>query len=556
MSTDTDQRNYILNALPAVTVFVAVFFYRGIPFIDDAYFFFRYAENWANGFGPVYNVGEYVEGCSSFLWVALLAFGNFFGFEPIMFASFLNLFIGIANILLVTYFCDLLKISKSRLMPVSLSLFYALTHGSAYYALGGMDVLIFSLVLMLCLCSTYKSLNSGNYLTTLPFFLLLLLVRAEGFAYAIVIFAVFTSFIHINRRHLGTEGLFPIRFIMTTVFFVLMVIAVFLIRYSYYNEWVPLPVIAKGWASHSFKEVLWEGNVKALRDFLRVIVSGLKYEAPLLYLGAWIPFVVLLRRKDSSDFLLWLFAFCISLNVFVSVWAGGDFFPYKRHLLPVLPLLMIFMAWAASLFIRVCREKSRPMRYSVYTTMTIIALLWIGFFIRPSIISKKYIGIERTSHLQEVGELLAGLKFPTTLLSDMGGKLPYYAGPNVYVREMYGLTDIQNAKHGDVWCLIDHMGDSGTCGRTDYKYSFETPFDVFTYTSKENHRRFISFCRGNPSVCADYRYIHKKEWLDPPYIPSYPLRIIANMHHPAYQVLLGKPGAVALPVDENILELE
>ncbi|MEZ4238779.1 MAG: hypothetical protein R3F59_22030 [Myxococcota bacterium] len=47
--------------------------------LDDAYISFRYAEHWAAGLGPVYTVGERVEGYTCFLWVALLAAGHALG---------------------------------------------------------------------------------------------------------------------------------------------------------------------------------------------------------------------------------------------------------------------------------------------------------------------------------------------------------------------------------------------------------------------------------------------------------------------------------------------
>ena len=42
---------------------------------DDAYITFRYAQNWAQGYGLRYNLGEHVpvEGYSNFLWVAACA---------------------------------------------------------------------------------------------------------------------------------------------------------------------------------------------------------------------------------------------------------------------------------------------------------------------------------------------------------------------------------------------------------------------------------------------------------------------------------------------------
>ncbi len=57
----------------AVVVFVlhcAVFLQYTI---DDSLISYRFARNWAEGFGPVYNVGERVEGYTCFGWVALLA---------------------------------------------------------------------------------------------------------------------------------------------------------------------------------------------------------------------------------------------------------------------------------------------------------------------------------------------------------------------------------------------------------------------------------------------------------------------------------------------------
>ncbi len=48
---------------------------------DDAYISFRYARNWAEGRGLVYNPGEYVEGYSNFAWVALLGAAARAGFD-------------------------------------------------------------------------------------------------------------------------------------------------------------------------------------------------------------------------------------------------------------------------------------------------------------------------------------------------------------------------------------------------------------------------------------------------------------------------------------------
>jgi len=59
--------------------------------VDDAYIFFRYAENLALGNGPVYNPGERVEGYSSPLWVLLIAIGKLLGGGTVTWCKILSL---------------------------------------------------------------------------------------------------------------------------------------------------------------------------------------------------------------------------------------------------------------------------------------------------------------------------------------------------------------------------------------------------------------------------------------------------------------------------------
>jgi len=58
---------------------------------DDAYISFRYAENLAQGHGLVFNVGEWVEGYTNFLWTALLGGLGFLGLDIPYTALALNL---------------------------------------------------------------------------------------------------------------------------------------------------------------------------------------------------------------------------------------------------------------------------------------------------------------------------------------------------------------------------------------------------------------------------------------------------------------------------------
>lgn len=58
---------------------------------DDAFITLRYARNLALGRGLVYNVGEYVEGYTNFLWTVLMSVPGHLGIDPVGFGHLLSL---------------------------------------------------------------------------------------------------------------------------------------------------------------------------------------------------------------------------------------------------------------------------------------------------------------------------------------------------------------------------------------------------------------------------------------------------------------------------------
>ncbi len=531
------RNNLFWYAVPAVIVFSAIFIMRGATFKDDAYIFYRYAANWAAGYGPVFNIGEYVEGYSSFLWTAILAVGAYSSFDLVNLAPVLNLFIGITCLFLVSHFCNFIQFSRPRLMAVTLPLFCALSYGFYYYAASGMDTIIFSLVLLLCILSLCKSRKTGNFLFTLPFLVLLNIVRAEGFMYSIVLLAVLTYFVFIEKRK------FPKKLLVTLIAFAVLTFLMFGIRHSIYSEWMPATVLAKGYGTEMFKEALFHGDFHAFKSFVKVILSGFRYEAVLFFLGAWFPFIMLLWDKNKNDILLWLIAFSIITNIFVSVWAGGDYMPFNRHLIPVLPVLIVFVAWSMDLLFRKYLDGSIRKKVTLYLTVTLLTLSWLVFFAGPLIHEKKYVESGRSLYLRKIGSVMKDTNVPTTLLTNMIGKISYYAGPNVYVRDILGLTDIHNARYGNDWGF---RWGKGVCGRTDYIYSFSNPFDIFFYNSENLHFRFIAFCKENSSRCQNYRFFKSEKW------PKEHFYLIANIKHPVSTLLKEKFGAIPLPINDNI----
>jgi len=71
--------------------------------VDDSFISYRYARNWANGIGPVYNPGERVDGYTNFLWVVMLAGAAIARFDLPIIAHWLGTWLGAVTVALATW---------------------------------------------------------------------------------------------------------------------------------------------------------------------------------------------------------------------------------------------------------------------------------------------------------------------------------------------------------------------------------------------------------------------------------------------------------------------
>ena len=70
--------NKLLCVCLLILTFISIWWRTWLA--EDAFITFRYVENWLNGYGLVFNMGERVEGFTSPLWMVFLAGGNPFNY--------------------------------------------------------------------------------------------------------------------------------------------------------------------------------------------------------------------------------------------------------------------------------------------------------------------------------------------------------------------------------------------------------------------------------------------------------------------------------------------
>lgn len=129
---------------------------------DDAFISFRYAKNLVDGYGLVYNPGEWVEGYSNFLWTLILSAVMWCGIEPGFAAQFIGILFFVAHLFLIARLGRELKLSEVSILCAVAAV--GLNYSFAAYATGGLETslhsfLISSLALM---CLRTLRANAGG----------------------------------------------------------------------------------------------------------------------------------------------------------------------------------------------------------------------------------------------------------------------------------------------------------------------------------------------------------------------------------------------------------
>ena len=449
------------------------------PFIDDSYIFYRYAVNWAHGLGLVFNRGEHVEGFSSFLWTAMLTVTAAFGAALQRAGPAIGIALAAGCLVLVATI-SLGPLALPPWLAALSALALALSPAFVTYASSGMDTMLFAVVLVAAVGATARHVDSvrggtvsGPWAAAAATLLVaLVLARAEGPIYAVAIAlvaAALTGRGSVARRRLVT--LAPL------VAAVAATVAVLAVRRLAYGTLEPATVMAKGYTGHLVGEAL--AHPAKLSAVWQALRWGVDYVGPLAFLLLALLAVgiaIRARRDRRVPVLPVLGAVAICLAIATALWSTGDWMPYRRLLVPVLPLMVPLGAWAGSVIARtiLTRTAARAAAAARLAGLAAIgagaaAVLSVGVASGP--VAPRY----EARQLEGLGRLAAGAETPVRLLTNLAGVLPYYAGSRTYTWDMLGLTDIHNARHGQIF--------SPQFGRTDPAYDFSRPFDLFVSNS-------------------------------------------------------------------------
>ncbi len=417
-------RRYALFGMAGSTLLLAL---HGRVFLedtsaDDAFIYFRYARNWADGFGPNWNYdGERVEGYTGILWLLPLVAAAKLGLDIPATARYLGFACSVG--VLAMQYPLAARLPEGRLTPLApvlAGLALAASAPFAAWTFAGMEAPLF---MLLVLVAVYFHLREDASQRGIPwsglFFALAMATRPEGALFAAVtgLFKLSALRDPQSRR----DRLFQLWAWLG--FIVLLYGSYFLWRYQYYGHLLPNTFYAKASGGSDY----YDRGVHYLAD------SGSDYGLLLLFAG----FVAYLARISTLRPVLYVAALSIAWVAWVAL-SGGDTLIQGRFIVPVLPLLFLPAAFGALLMLRTSGEQ-----FSYAVARPAFALLFAAVlmgFLYHSL--HPFVEFNRNLHGQRVtiGRWMAkNLPPDTTIAVTAAGAIPYYS--KLPTLDMLGLND-------------------------------------------------------------------------------------------------------------------
>jgi hypothetical protein len=406
-----------------MVVSLSLFVVLATPFfshtVDDAYISFRYADNWIEGHGLVFNPGERVEGYTNFLWIVLLAPFIALSVDPATAAAVIGLLAAAGTLVIVVRMSPRPEHNPGIVWIAPLLL--ASSPPFLVWATGGLETPLYTLLITAAAAGIARSAPRG----TLPISSAILaglaaLTRPEGVLVAAVL-GLAALLLHHEQAN------FHRHFLNWCGAFLAIFLPYFLWRLLYYGRPLPNTFYAK---VGSDPEQVQRGFAYLLDFFL---VCGFWLLLPLVGL-------IWARRRS------WVIVFGgLSLTLGLSVVAlGGDGLPMFRFFVPVLPFFFLLLAEGTTGAL----ERFRPTR--VVKPLAVVA----GIILCTLSARAAFSGPARDYVRQDVAEVEAwtaiGLWFrdnaaPGASIAVVpAGAIPWFSGlPAI---DMLGLNDATIAR--------------------------------------------------------------------------------------------------------------
>ncbi|MCL4234184.1 MAG: hypothetical protein KJ042_06665 [Deltaproteobacteria bacterium] len=420
--TGRDAARIAALTIVAVTVIAVVGPWLHLGLVDDAFITFRCSANFAAGHGLVYNVGEPVESASNFLFALLIGLAMKLGAPPEFAAFGLNTFaIALMLVALRVLAWPRAQSAAPSRFPIGLAGIILVTQPAVWFYLSsGMETLFFSAFVFAGFAALVLRVERGISPAWTGIALgIASCVRMEAVAFVGLAAAVFFAF---EKGVSRWKSPITLSLVFAAVFGPALAW-----RWSFYGYPFPNAYYAKvdgGGADLWLRGIGYVGlwlilNWLALATVIFAARVGLRTSR--------------IRTRVALG-LAWIGAYA-AYNTYV----GGDYFPYHRFFVPVLPVV----AWLAEgLWSELDRRRAERSNDGLarYRVRAVVLLAVATCVTAASAVTAVLRHRETTGLWQQVGVALRGAVPADTFIYLMpAGALPYESGLRAY--DSHGLAD-------------------------------------------------------------------------------------------------------------------
>ncbi|MCP4566441.1 MAG: tetratricopeptide repeat protein [FCB group bacterium] len=314
--------NIVSFTLLAAACAVHVYYVRQFNLTqDDAFITFRYAANFLNGHGLVYNIGEQIEGYTNFLWTILMILGGRAGLDFVLWSKILGVACSTSTLIILFLLARKIFDHTSANLKQILSGFCCLLVGAsysyAYWAASGLETAAFALAVT---ASVY--LYVRNSYLMIPCLVWATLLRPEGaLVFVIILTAELITGRSLTRRAAAYLTLYTLFLIPLAIF-----------KLAYFGALLPNPFYAK--TSFNGQQVL----------------DGLTYTGQFFwhYLGAGVFVIPALIASRKASRPMQAIMILVGIYILYITLIGGDVLKVHRFFVPILPLIILIVVLGLS----------------------------------------------------------------------------------------------------------------------------------------------------------------------------------------------------------------
>jgi arabinofuranosyltransferase len=468
---------------------------------DDAFISYRYAKNFAAGYGLRFNIdgGLPVEGYSNLLWVLVAALPEFLTIPAYLVMPYLSLLCALALIWRVH---NTARVLFSHSAAIGAAILLAAFPPFLIWSSSGLETMPFALVIFLVFEQLFLHDRCNAYILY-PATTALILIRAEGALWAIAFAAQALVFAPRARRRGAT--------VIVGTLIVSALLALW--RHSYYHELIPNAAVTKMGLSWPRLE----------RGYCYIVVFALTFLSPLLSIGAFVC------RFDNIRVRMLFIGF--GAFYAYAVLAGGDYMSMGRFLVPA-------VAFQALLTVALLDAVARPRMFGCVSTPLPVCLamviavvgylpMWDVYVVPKETRAryhyrhntKRFVNEEAHWRFMKAnsrrwrlkGELLAEVSQPgDSLVEEAIGNVGYFSGLMIYDRlglvtklpKRFARGTLASPGH-------DVQAPIGFFLKDDPTFIYASVGRVITLKRLDKYRKYYPYA---PTVRA-IRYLDEPQWL-------------------------------------------